>query len=204
MLSVTQNRIGYAIGVAMLLVIFAYFTHHPLPGAAVGAFCMIIAGWIIARGPVKEIFGKPGDPKLFAATIMAMALLAISGAAYLRFSDGLTPFPHNLRPFAIMAMLIGSMEELVFRGWMASSLKNRNAAVIIPALAHAAYKSTLFLSPMVLYDLDVAGLFQNTLLLGILLGLTRQITGSVWPAVVAHALFDLVVYGDAAMPWWVM
>jgi hypothetical protein len=37
-----------------------------------------------------------------------------------------------------------------------------------------------------------------------MLGLMRHFSGSVLPAVTAHVLFDILVYGDwAQAPWWV-
>jgi membrane protease YdiL (CAAX protease family) len=39
---------------------------------------------------------------------------------------------------------------------------------------------------------------------GVVLGLLRQISDSVVPPIVAHAVFDLLVYGALVRaPWWV-
>jgi hypothetical protein len=38
----------------------------------------------------------------------------------------------------------------------------------------------------------------------VIFGLLRQVSGSVAPSMVAHAAFDLLVYGALARaPWWV-
>jgi hypothetical protein len=31
----------------------------------------------------------------------------------------------------------------------------------------------------------------------------RYYTGSVWPALLAHGIFDLLVYADSEQTWWV-
>jgi membrane protease YdiL (CAAX protease family) len=75
--------------------------------------------------------------------------------------------------------------------------------ILFAALAHAAYKTALFLSPQIMYDLNTSGLFRMTFLAGLFLGATRYFTGSVWPALVAHMIFDLLIYADSPQTWWV-
>jgi membrane protease YdiL (CAAX protease family) len=97
------------------------------------------------------------------------------------------------------------MEELLFRGWMLSQFKGKSIwiGVLITSLAHAFYKSILFFSPFLTYSIDPWRLFMLTFQAGLFLGLTRIFSGSVWPALIAHALFDILIYGDQPIPWWV-
>jgi membrane protease YdiL (CAAX protease family) len=51
---------------------------------------------------------------------------------------------------------------------------------------------------------DLMSMLLYTALAGFALAAVTMHTRSVWIAVAAHALFDLVVYGNAsAAPWWV-
>ena len=124
---------------------------------------------------------------------------------YLRDEASMPIIPKSFGWFAILAAIIGSTEELVFRGWMQSQFSGRWAwlGILFAAFAHAAYKSALFLSPEIMYDLNTLGLFRMTFLAGIFLGGLRYYTGSVWPALLAHGIFDLLVYADSTIRWWV-
>jgi len=77
-------------------------------------------------------------------------------------------------------------------------------ATVAAAAAHAAYKSALFVLPPPGREVDVVFLAVVTFLGGIVFGGMRAVSGSVVPPLVAHACFDLVVYGNlASAPWWV-
>ncbi len=190
----------------MLLVLFSYFIHDVLPlrviaFVALGAMALLIG---MDRGD-DRFLGKMKDRRsLGFGTIIAIAgaLLAVY---YLRDEANMPMVPKSFGWFAILAAIIGSTEELVFRGWLQSQFSRRWAwlGILFAAFAHAAYKSALFLSPEIMYDLNTLGLFRMTFLAGIFLGGLRYYTGSVWPALLAHAIFDLLVYADSPQTWWV-
>jgi hypothetical protein len=72
------------------------------------------------------------------------------------------------------------------------------------AMAHTGYKCFLFVSPPAGADINILFLFQWTFAIGLIFGITRYLTKSILPAMTAHALFDILVYGEfAAAPWWV-
>ena len=80
------------------------------------------------------------------------------------------------------------------------------AAVLLAALAHAAYKTALFAWPpnsqTAVFDLVGIGLWTGAA--GIVLGLLRVSSRSLLPAVLGHVAFDAVVYSSYAQaPWWV-
>ena len=111
-----------------------------------------------------------------------------------------------LQPFALAACGIGAAEEVLYRGWMQGRLRvlGRPAAVLIAAAAHTAYKTALFALPPSPVRVDFLSLVAFTFTVGALVGLSRELSRSIYPAVAAHVAFDLMVYGAAAQaPWWV-
>lgn len=200
-----DRRLASGLTATLLLAVFAYFIHEPMPLRVISFLCLIATSWLIASQWDKEmIIGKALSKKRFLISMITMLSMAVGIAVYLRNNSGLPALPVNFSPFAWIAVMIGCGEELVFRGWMQSSIRGRISGIVIPAFAHALYKASLFLSPSALYEVDALSLFNVTLIAGVLLSLSRRISGSVWPAVLAHGMFDLIAYGDAALPWWVM
>ena len=137
-------------------------------------------------------------------TVIAVTASFIT-AMVSRKQASLTLIPASLGIFTIVAMMIGSMEEFLFRGWMFSQFRGswQWPAVLITALAHAAYKALLFTSVYLPYEVNKWDLFLVTFEAGIFLGITRLFSRSVWPALIAHAIFDLLIYGDQSVPWWI-
>ena len=98
--------------------------------------------------------------------------------------------------------MIGLVEEVVYRGYLPWTIHGKPPFVValLCALAHAAYKVALFV-PVPGFDLLRLGL--ATVVVGIGLGYLRMYSKSLAGCLVFHALFDLLVYGDGAAPWWV-
>jgi membrane protease YdiL (CAAX protease family) len=112
----------------------------------------------------------------------------------------------GLEVFAGMACFIGATEELVYRGWLQGRLRAFGwpVAVVAAAAAHAAYKSALFAWPPGHSEINCGVIAGLTFAGGLVFGLLREFSGSVAPPMVAHAAFDLLVYGALARaPWWV-
>lgn len=141
-------------------------------------------------------------------TFVGIGLAVVAGMAH-RGQPGVVPSgAGGIHPFVLLAALIGVTEELIYRGWVMGRLLSKGwpLAVLVAAVAHAAYKTALFVWPpasvIVVYDLG--SILVWTLVGGVVLGLLRVWSRSIWPAVIAHAAFDLVVYSAfAAPPWWV-
>jgi len=193
------------------LAVFALCAHQPLPWAAVGAGGLAGSGVAIAR----SLRRAPSAPALIGAdrgslTVWSWTLaggaLGAGGGLLDRRALDLSASATNIEPFVIVACLIGAMEELVYRGWLLGRLRPLGwpAAIILAAVAHGAYKTALFVWAPEAQSVDLAGLAIWTTVAGVVLGALRAMSGSVVPAVVAHAAFDFVVYramGHA--PWWV-
>jgi membrane protease YdiL (CAAX protease family) len=96
------------------------------------------------------------------------------------------------------------VEEILFRGLLQSYLGQFNQklfairkavispAVFVPALLFAAMHLTLFMQGMTASV--VAGIFINALILGLLAGYYREKTGSIYPAIFLHILFNVIGY----------
>ncbi|MCF7853767.1 MAG: CPBP family intramembrane metalloprotease [Candidatus Pacebacteria bacterium] len=117
------------------------------------------------------------------------------------------PLPDRITAFALVAATIGSTEELLFRGWLQGRLlrwRRPLTAAILAAAAHAAYKCALFIRPAPATSTTFLVLASGTLIVGTGIGLMRNASRSVWPCILGHAVFDVLVYGAfTRAPWWV-
>ena len=114
--------------------------------------------------------------------------------------------PTTLTLFAPVAALVGATEELAYRGYVQGRLRVLGPlpAVALAALGHTAYKCALFALPGRSVQIDVGIFAACTFFGGLLFGALRERSGSVLPPVVAHACFDILVYGELShAPWWV-
>lgn len=148
-----------------------------------------------------------GKKNKYLLTTISLALAAgiFFGARY-RQNIGMEIWPLGITPFVWTAMAIGATEELIFRGALYYIMNTKYAwlAIVITSLAHASYKTLLFLSPYAEQSVDTTQLFTYTFISGLLLGGLRAYSASTAPPLLAHISWDAVVYGDsAAAPWWV-
>ncbi len=193
------------------MVVFALTAHTALP-----LFLLAILGLCLTALSIAVSVSSTTSPvRLFGLTRVTSpvliwgfaGLLLGTGLAFLfRYTSHRPLVLTGLEPFVITAAAIGAAEELLFRGFIQGRLAKLGwpAAVGLAALAHTAYKLCLFTFPPdgVAISFSILGSF--TLVVGILLGLIRHASGSVLPAVTAHALFDILGYGDwVSAPWWV-
>ena len=117
-----------------------------------------------------------------------------------------TLWPKAFVWFGLMAATIGAGEELIYRGYVQGvwRKKNKLAAILIAAFAHTAYKVALFLLVPIAVEIDFLFLIKWTFLVGLLFGGLREWSGSIVPVVLAHAVFDILVYSNEGyVPWWV-
>jgi membrane protease YdiL (CAAX protease family) len=208
-----RRRAAIEIGaVAVGMVVFALCAHRgglwtlaSVGGLAVAAATM---GLSLRRAPdPRALLGLDRVPDR-AARVFGVALaIGISLGVVDRYRLGMRLLPAGgLEIFALVACVIGATEELIYRGWLQGRARpfGSSAAVLIAAVAHAGYKTALFVWPgdgMPPHLLELALL---TLAGGILFGVLREWSKSVVPSMVAHVAFDLMVYGAVAYaPWWV-
>jgi len=192
-------------------IVFAYFINNEFPARLISFGGLLLSGIIIARNlqsasDLRRITGEyGGSRRLLLLTVSGIVLGSILSALY-RKHTGVELFPHSIHFFAFIAALIGSTEELIFRGFIQEHVREINGpfSVIFSALSHTGYKLFLFLSPAVIVNVDTGFLAFFTFLAGIVFGIVKDLSGSLIPAVTAHALFDILVYAEFVhAPWWV-
>ena len=138
--------------------------------------------------------------------LMLSIILSVALATWYRISEQMTLVPFSIHWFVLLSVLIGATEELIFRGVIQGEAGRWHAtgAVYLSALAFGGYKALLFILPSPENETNVFNLFIITFFAGILLGYARKNSGSVWPCLIAHGIFDLLVYMETAKPpWWV-
>jgi len=194
------------------MVLFAWYAHAPWPAAALGGAGLVATGVaIVIASPHQVKLSTLIGLRFDAAPPMVLSILGagVGVAAGLAQRASLhLPLARDfaLGPFVIVACLIGATEEVIYRGWLLSRLRALGwpAAIVVSAVAHAAYKTALFAQPAVAVPIDHLSLALYTAAGGLVLGTLRVVSGSLWPALIAHAVFDFVVYRAVAhAPWWV-
>ena len=189
---------------------FSFFIHYPLPlvllsfaGLAMPA--MILSGQIHSAKDISEIFGLHIPDKIILYILIGLQLGFIYAMAY-RNSIGQRLFPETLTRFALLASIIGAAEELVFRGFLQYYCKKFHVifALLFATFSHTAYKCCLFLAPVNEFRADILFLVVYTFAGGLLFGILKELSNSILPALAAHAIFDILVYGEfMSAPWWV-
>jgi membrane protease YdiL (CAAX protease family) len=199
-------------GIAGLsLILFGILINRPgalFQGAAFVPLVLLIA--VILRSLKAETSLKDllalKLPRRNPAVILTLSVFLGAFLALLCRWQFLMPLlPASLTLFAPVAALIGATEEIVVRGYLQGRLRVLGplSALLIAAAAHTAYKCALFLPPAP-QPADFLFLAFWTFVGGMLFGDLRETTRSLWPPLLAHAAFDIVLYGGLAQaPWWV-
>lgn len=192
------------------MVVFAVCAHRDALivlriAALAGAAGVVAIGVAIAPKPLRLMGFGPIDrrrlPRLAVAAAFGAALAVAHRAA--RQGDLL---PGPLTWFALAAAGVGACEEIAYRGFVQGCLRRHGwlLACVAAAIAHTAYKCVLLAGPSEGAEANLVVLAIATLTVGIVLGAMREHFGGVVFPLVAHAAFDVLVYGDLhAAPWWV-
>ena len=207
----TNNPLGLAIGLSLSLWVFAALIGLPLPWKLFAFPFLVLAALIFAKifhssfqtTRLSDHFEL--NPKALGYTLL-LSLIAAIMAIYLRKDIGLSNLPNQLGAFAGIAVAIGMMEEVIFRGFVQEGGKSYNPKIGIglAALAHGGYKTLLFVFSPDRVNSELIHLFGGTFLAGLVLGAGRHWSGSLLPVILAHGLFDLIYYGEQdTAPWWV-
>lgn len=192
------------------ILIFAGFIHHSLPlkllafAGLAGAAAII--GASIRDKPILGAFGIGRfDRKILLYAIPAIAL-GISLGILTRNRFELTLMPQGLTGVAFVAPLVGASEELIFRGYYQGELRvaGKGFSLICASALHSLYKLLLILSLGTPLQFDFFFLIFWTFLGGLLFGILRELSSSAIPPVLAHAFFDVLLYGGlSSAPLWV-
>ncbi len=193
------------------LMVFAFFIHYEFPVRLFSFAALLISAFLISRNlrslsDLKKIAGENASFWIiFLYTIFGIVLGIVLAVRYRIYLD-ISIFPESFHPFVIVAILIGCMEELVFRGFIQGHIKSVNGlvSVLFSTLSFTGYKCCLFLSPAITTYVDVGFLAFWTLIVGALFGTIRHFSKSLLPPLSAHVLFDVLVYAEyVTAPWWV-
>lgn len=192
------------------ILLFAGFIHHPLPlrllafGGLTGTAAMI--GFSTRSNSILDSLGiSILNRKILLYILPAIALGMVLGILT-RNRFELTLIPEGLAGVAILAPLVGATEELIFRGYMQGQLRpgGKLFSILCASAFHSSYKLLLILTLSVPLQFDFFFLIFWTFIGGILFGILRELSGSAVPPIVAHALFDVILYGGLAVaPVWV-
>jgi membrane protease YdiL (CAAX protease family) len=193
------------------LMVFSFFIHNKFPVRLLSFAALLLAGYIISRNlrslsDLKRITGENISFKItLLYTILGIVLGVVLAVCYRWYLD-ISLFPGSFHLFVIAAILIGCMEELVFRGFIQGYVKSVNGpfSIFFGTLSHTGYKCCLFLSPVITADINIGLLAIYTFIAGILFGTLKHFSKSLLPSLSAHALFDILVYAEyVSAPWWV-
>jgi len=210
----TRNIGKPVIDIALFLagiLIFAFFIGRPgiliIPGIA---GLLLSVAMISLRTKVfsdlAPVFGigRLSRVSLYFFVIAGLAGLLL-GMVY-RNSLHIGVLPVRLTRFALVASLIGATEELLFRGYLQSGIRRFGLvfSVLVADIAHTAYKLLFFLSMQAGSEISLTRLVIWTLAGGVIFGLLKEYSKSTVIPVVAHGVFDIIVYGDRLIaPWWI-
>jgi membrane protease YdiL (CAAX protease family) len=193
------------------MVLFALFAHSLSVPFAFSAAGLTLTAAALVRGVVRSrspliLFGlAPVARKTVFYSALGAALGVTLGVLY-RWHIGAPPLPEAFKGFALVAAVIGSAEEILYRGYVQGRVGRLGAvgAVACAALLHTAYKSALFALPGEAVTIDFAFIVAAPFVGGLVFGALRQLSGNVLAPLAAHAAFDLIVYAELTKaPWWV-
>jgi len=205
-----RHRIRDTVGVVTGILVFAIFIHDPWPLRILSliglAGAAVLIAFSIRRTSLLPAFGvsKP-DRKTLLYTIPAIFLGFLLGILT-RNKFGLSLLPVTIGSVALVAPCIGALEELVFRGYIQGYLQpvGRAFSIHIPSMAHTGYKLLVILSLSEPLQFNLFFLVLWTFIGGLVFGVLRDLARSSVPPVIAHTIFDVILYGGLSVaPSWV-
>jgi membrane protease YdiL (CAAX protease family) len=207
----TKKAVLDAVVCSTEIMVFAYLVTYPFPFKAIAFIPLVMVAFIISRDidslsiTFKLLFRNLFSLKMLIQIVIGLEL-GIIAAIYYRGNLGMSILPAVIRPFVLVAVSVAIIEELVFRGFVQSQISKLNTdfAVVFAAFAHASYKACLFLSPVAIHQQNIVTFFIWSFSAYIVLGFLKHYSRSLVPVIIAHAIFDLVVYAEVLQaPWWV-
>jgi membrane protease YdiL (CAAX protease family) len=192
------------------ILVFASAIHQSFPIKLIallglGGTALVIAFSSGKQGAL-ELFGLDRIRKQSLLYILPAAGMGILLGMLSRNSFDISLFPARITGVALVAPMVGAVEELIFRGYIQGHLRpiGRIFSIIYASAVHTSYKLLVILSLTIPLQFDFFYLVLWTFLGGLLFGSLKELSRSSLPPVIAHAVFDVVLYGGlAAFPAWV-
>jgi membrane protease YdiL (CAAX protease family) len=192
------------------ILLFALFIHDPLPLRAIafagltGAALMI--GYSMRGISILHAFAVYAlNRKVFIYLIPAI-VLGIGLGLLTRNVFDLSLLPGAVTGIAFITPVIGATEELIFRGYIQGHVRpiGRIFSIVYASTVHTCYKLLVILSLSVPLHFDFFFLIFWTFVGGLAFGALRELSRSTIPPIIAHAAFDIMLYGGMSVaPVWV-
>jgi len=204
------NRIRDVSLAVLSILVFAAAIHQNFPVKLIALLGLSGTALVIAFSSRKqgalELFGLDRFRKQTLLYMLPAAGMGILLGMLSRNSFDISLFPARITGVALVAPMVGAMEELIFRGYIQGQLRpiGRIFSIIYASAVHTSYKLLVILSLTIPLQFDFFYLVLWTFLGGLLFGSLKELSRSSLPPVIAHAVFDVVLYGGlAAFPAWV-
>ena len=204
------RRIFEGIVIVLGILLFALFIHKQgallifaFTGLLISAYTIHHASKGVA---LFRAFGFNKSNRLMPLYIVIALLLGVAMGIAIRNKFNLSLLPRTLTYIALLGPVIGITEELIFRGFIQGHVRpaGRIFALLFATAGHTLYKLFVIGSLSDTAAFNFQFLLIWTFIGGILFGLLREFSGSVIPSAVAHACFDIILYGGfIAAPFWV-
>jgi len=192
------------------ILLFAAFIHRAFPMLLLAILGLAGAGAVIAYSireqAIAEAFALDRLSRKVLLYCLPAILLGVILGVLVRNSYDISLFPERITGVALVAPLVGAFEELIFRGYIQGHLHpiGRSFAVVYASTVHTTYKLLVILTLSIPLQFDFFFLVFWTFAGGILFGILRELSGSTLPPMIAHAAFDVILYGGlATIPVWV-
>jgi membrane protease YdiL (CAAX protease family) len=192
------------------LVVFSIFSHREFLPFIFSMAGLLAAAVIIVRNSssgkkVKLLFGfNQVSGKVLIYLVISLLFGILIAVAYRKYQYS-SVLPARLTYIAILAALTGSLEEIIFRGFIQGYTRQISIlfSIVFAILAHTAYKCSLFMAHQSVYETNILFLMKWTIYGGIVFSILREYSNNILPPIIGHAVFDIIVYGDYLhSPWW--
>lgn len=206
---------SYALLSAILVVggmcIFGMFIHAVTCWRMVAFIGLAITAIVISLSvfDIQSLLSLTGiiplTRKVYTFSLAGIIFGILLGLVY-NFCKADSLLPVTLTKFALVAPLIGITEELIFRGFVQTRSASAGvlATILVPASGHTIYKYLVISTVPVDLNIYFPSLIILTFLVGMVFGIMRVASRSVIPPALAHALFDIIVYGGVSLaPVWI-
>jgi membrane protease YdiL (CAAX protease family) len=210
-LNIKYRALTGAIICSFALMTFSFFIHFEFPLKLISLSALVLAAYLLGSQlhTLQDLWRKTAESFTFTVPFFYSLTAVVCGillAIFYRWFLGISMFPDSIHPFVIIAALTGAIEELVFRGYLQEQVRSINGmfSILFSTISHTGYKCCLFMVPAAAAGIDIPNLAFWTFLFGILFGTIKHLSKSIVPPLLAHTLFDILVYAEfIKAPWWV-